>query len=131
MDNELKQNIAEHSTWIRVFYMIIFFIIYRIAEAVLLAVVIFQFLSRLFTAKVNEKLLVFGANLSKFAYEILMFLTYNSEIKPFPFGEWPKNTNTTKNNPVKKRSKKEAKVTKISKQEPEDDAGPNSDIPEK
>jgi len=133
MDEELKQNITEHGTWIRALYMIIFFLIYSVAEAVLAAVVVFQFLSRLITGKINEKLLMLGANLSMFAYEILMFLTYNSEIKPFPFGEWPQNSspasenpakNVAKSNPKKKSPKeksleKKSKVTTIKK----DDSG--------
>ncbi len=130
MDGELKQNITEHGTWIRALYMIIFFLIYSVAEAVLVAVVIFQFLSRLITGKINEKLLALGANLSKFAYEILMFLTYNSEIKPFPFSEWPQNSdvarensgkNVAKRNPKKKSSEKKSKVTTIKKEETGDD----------
>ncbi|MFV1993394.1 MAG: DUF4389 domain-containing protein [Acidiferrobacterales bacterium] len=132
MDEELKQNITEHGTWIRAFYMIIFFLVYSVAEAVLAAVVIFQFLSRLFTGKINEKLLALGANLSMFAYEILMFLTYNSETKPFPFGDWPQNTtnrespakNVAKRNPKKKSPESKSpesksKVTTIKK----DDSG--------
>ncbi len=128
MDEELKQNITETGTWMRAFYMIIFFLIYSVAEAVLAAVVIFQFLSRLFTGKINEKLLVLGANLSTFAYEILLYLTYNSEIKPFPFGEWPQKAttnrespakNVAKRNPKKKSPEKNAKVTTIKK----DDSG--------
>jgi len=119
MDEELKQNITEHGTWIRVFYMAIFFLIYSVAEAVLAAVVVFQFLSRLITGNINEKLLTLGANLSLFAYEILMFLTYNSEIKPFPFGEWPQNSNTANDNnsPAKNvaKSNPNPKVTTIKK----------------
>lgn len=128
MDEELKQNITEHGTWIRVFYMAIFFLIYSVAEAVLAAVVVFQFLSRLITGNINEKLLTLGANLSLFAYEILMFLTYNSEIKPFPFGEWPQNSSAANNNSPAKNvakgnpKKKSPKVTTIKKDNSSDDA---------
>lgn len=128
MDDDLKHNISEHGTWVRAFYMVIFFIVYSIAEVVLAAVIIFQFLSRLLTAKLNAKLLSFGADLSKFAYEVLMYLTYNSEIKPFPFGDWPTNTDTeASKTPTKKRSPKKSKVTRLKKDNPDDD-GQNSGV---
>lgn len=143
MADEIKQNLTEQSTWVRALYMVIFFVIYSVAEVVLGAVVIFQFLSRLLTAKVNTKLLKFGADLSKFAYEILIYLTYNSESKPFPFAEWPTNTDTVSSNSAKKesakkdsgsktsskkRSAKKSKVTKIKQEKSDDDDGQNSGI---
>lgn len=137
MADEIKQNITKQSTWIRAFYMVLFFVIYSVAEAVLAAVIIFQFLSKLLTLKLNEKLLKFGADLSKFAYDILMFLTYNSDSKPFPFSEWPANTGATNSGTataesgskasVKKRSTKKSKVTRITKEKSKDDGdGQNS-----
>jgi len=131
--DDIKQNITEHSTWVRVIYMLVFFVIYSVAEFVLFAVVIFQFLSRLLTAKLNKKLLKFGAELSLFAYEILLFLTYNSESKPFPFSEWPTKAGATNIKPAKKKpaskaASKKSKITSIKKEAPDDDDGQNSGI---
>ncbi|MDX1486673.1 MAG: DUF4389 domain-containing protein, partial [Acidiferrobacterales bacterium] len=61
----------------------------NVAEIVLLAVVVLQFLLTLFTGKTNQRLLSFGEALSTFFYQIFRFLTYNTEDKPFPFGPWP------------------------------------------
>jgi hypothetical protein len=129
MKDDLKQNLAQQSTWMRALYMVILFIVYSIAEIILGAVIIFQFLSRLLTGKLNATLLMFGADLSQFAYEILMFLTYNSDEKPFPFSEWHSNPNPTSGVAVnketagkssKKRSSKKSKVTGIKKEESDD-----------
>lgn len=48
-----------------------------------------QFLFSLFTGKANSALLELGSSLSKFIYQALEFLTYNTEEKPFPFADWP------------------------------------------
>jgi hypothetical protein len=53
------------------------------------AVVVIQFGFVLITGDRNQKLLDFGASLSKFIYQILQFVTFNSEDKPFPFSDWP------------------------------------------
>ena len=37
----------------------------------------------------NDRLLRFGGELSDFLYQIFLYLTFNSEEKPFPFADWP------------------------------------------
>jgi hypothetical protein len=92
MSSDIKQHLKAQSTWMRGFYIILFAFIYSIAEVVLAAVVLFQFLTTLFTGNKNERLLEFGNNLSSFIYQILKYLTYNSDDKPYPFDEWPGST---------------------------------------
>jgi hypothetical protein len=70
--------------------MLRFILFIGIAKVVLLAVVVFQFLSQLLTRRTNQRLLKLGQNLSTYSYQILVFLTYNSEYRPYPFGAWPK-----------------------------------------
>lgn len=89
MSSEIKQHLKQQSTWMRGFYILIFAFIYSITKVVLAAVVLFQFLTTLFTGEKNERLLEFGNNLSTFIYQIVKYLTYNSDDKPFPFDEWP------------------------------------------
>lgn len=86
---EVKDHIKDGSAWLRLLYMVLFAIIYSVAEVVLFAVVVFQFLSVLFTGNRNEKLLALGGQLSTFIYQVLRYLTYNSDLKPYPFDEWP------------------------------------------
>jgi hypothetical protein len=89
MDETLKQNLASSTTWYRGLYMVLFAIFYNIAEIVIGAVVIFQFLFTLFTGRVNQRLLEFGQSLSMYVYQVMRYLTYNSHEKPFPFSDWP------------------------------------------
>jgi len=90
MSNEVKENLKSQSTWMRGLYMLIYVVFYTIAEIVLYAVIVFQFLLKLFTADTNERLLKLSQGISTYIYQILQFLSFNSEYQPYPFGAWPK-----------------------------------------
>jgi hypothetical protein len=92
MSDELKAHLKERKTWLRGLYMLLFAILYTVAEVVITAVVVFQFLLALFTGNSNERLLKLGQSLSTYVYQILQFLTFNSNYYPYPFGAWPKGT---------------------------------------
>ena len=84
----IKENIRSRPTWTRGLFMLLLTVIYGLAEIVIIAVVVFQFLSVLITGKAIQNLLLFGQGLSTFVYDIMLYLTYNIEKKPFPFGPW-------------------------------------------
>jgi hypothetical protein len=90
MSNDIKDNIKQQSTWIRGLYMVLFSIFYTIADFVLFAVIVFQFVLKLFTGGTNDRLRKLGLSISTYIYEILQFLSFNSEQHPYPFGTWPK-----------------------------------------
>ena len=90
MSNDIKDNIKQQSTWKRGLYMVLFSIFYTIADFVLFAVVVFQFVLKLLTGDTNDRLRKLGLSISTYIYEILQFLSFNSEQHPYPFGTWPK-----------------------------------------
>jgi phosphoglycerol transferase MdoB-like AlkP superfamily enzyme len=83
------QNLLSGTTWLRVLFMALFVLIYGVAEILLTAVVLLQIVFVLVTGEKNERLTAFGKSLSLFVFEIILFWTYNSEEKPFPFASWP------------------------------------------
>ena len=89
MKENTRENLVRRDIWIRALYMLLFAIVYSVAEAIVVLLAIFQFVALLITGQVNELLLRFGKNLSVFMFDILEFQTFNSEIKPFPFSPWP------------------------------------------
>ncbi len=89
MEQDTKKNLKAKSTWKRGLFMLLFLIIYSIAEMVIGLVVLIQFGFTLFNGKPNERLLVFGDELSLFLYQVFRYLTFNTEDKPFPFVAWP------------------------------------------
>ncbi len=94
MEDEIKQNLRNRKTWLRALYMLLFMVIYGVAEFIIAAVVLFQLFSVLFTGSTNERLLTLGQNLSTYVYQIVLFLTFNSDDHPYPLGEWPQGTPT-------------------------------------
>lgn len=89
---ELIEKVKQKDKWIRVLYMAFFFVVLCVIKPLFFVVVGVQFLSVLLTEVVNERLLKFSRSLSQYICEIYLFLGYNSEEKPFPFGEWPAET---------------------------------------
>ena len=89
MDNDIKQYLTAQQTWLRGFYILLFALIYSIAEIVLFAVVLFQFLSMLLSGEPNDRLLKLGQSLGTYIYQILQFMTANSDDHPYPFSPWP------------------------------------------
>ena len=88
MRDETKANLTHQSTWIRLIHMIVLVVAFNIAELVIGALVIFQFLSKLLTGNANENLKAFGAQIGLYLYCIVRFLTFETEDKPFPFAPW-------------------------------------------
>jgi len=89
VSNETKQNLKDSHTWKRILYMLLFVFAYVVAEFLLNVVVVVQVFFKLITGAINQRLLVLGKQTSQYVYDILKFLTFNSEEMPFPFANWP------------------------------------------
>ncbi|HLU07669.1 MAG TPA: DUF4389 domain-containing protein [Woeseiaceae bacterium] len=88
--SEFEEHIKSKTTWLRLLFMIIFVFLYGLSRFVVLAVVVLQFFWVLFTGETNEKLKTFGQSLATYTYQLIRYLTYNSDSRPFPFDDdWP------------------------------------------
>jgi hypothetical protein len=76
-------------TWIRLAYMVLFALLVMAARLLVSIVVVVQFALVLIFGRDNENLRNLGQGLGKWVYQAIMFLTFNSNDKPFPFDEWP------------------------------------------
>jgi hypothetical protein len=90
LDNNTKDNLKQKSTWVRGLYMLLFIFLAGIADIVIYGIVIFQFIHKLVTGETNERLCKLGQGIATYAYQIVQFLTFNSEYHPYPLGAWPK-----------------------------------------
>jgi len=88
-ENTMENRIKDKNIWMRLLYMLLFAVFYSIAELVIAAVAVYQFLSVLFTGSKDERVGNLGIQLSAYAYQILQFQTFNTEDKPFPMADWP------------------------------------------
>lgn len=86
----IEENVKSRSTWERFLFLVLFLFIYAISRFVVGAVVLIQFLCVLITGEPNARLLVFGRSLALYTSQIICFLTYASNDRPFPFDlDWP------------------------------------------
>lgn len=86
---EIRENLLSVSTWLRLVFMLLYAIICYFALWITGVVILFQFGVILLTGKLNSRLLPVGQSLSIYLHQILLYLTYNSDEKPFPFSGWP------------------------------------------
>ena len=82
----IEENIKSRSTWLRLLFMVAFYAIGTVVTVVLSLVVVLGFLWVLFTGEKNSQLQQAGQVIAGYLYEIIRYLTFNTEDKPFPFG---------------------------------------------
>lgn len=116
-ENESREKSSRSEIWLRGGFILIFAIIYGISRIVLWSIVLFQFFSLLITRKTNSQLGGFSQSLSLFIYQILQYVLFNSDVKPFPFSDWPENDSglqeqkTAKKKTVRKTTRKKKVAT--------------------
>jgi hypothetical protein len=85
-----ETNLKSRSTWLRLFFMIVLGFFYGVSRIVMVVVVVAQFCHVLFTGETNRPLRDLGLSLATYTYEIVCYLTFNTEQRPFPFdAPWP------------------------------------------
>lgn len=88
--SDFERNVKQKSTWVRLFFMIVLAILYGLSRIVIGAVVVIQFFYVLLTGEAKEELKSFGHSLAIYSYQVIDYLTFNTDEKPFPFeGAWP------------------------------------------
>ena len=87
---ELGDNVKSRSTWLRLFFMFVVAFLYGISRVVIGAVILVQFFWVLFTGNTNRRLDALGQSLATYTYQIVRYLTFVTEERPFPFdADWP------------------------------------------
>lgn len=89
MDSNAASPLTDRRIWVRILYMLFFWLAYSIAELLIAIVAIFQAGATVFTGHTNDAAHRFGKNLTVYATHIFEFVTFNSEHLPFPFADWP------------------------------------------
>lgn len=82
-------DINASSLFQRILFMLLFIVLYSIAEFFIYVVAAVQLLWVIFTGSPNLHLLNLGQGLSLWACEVFQFLTFNREALPYPFNPWP------------------------------------------
>ena len=75
---------------IRGVFMILFFLAGRIVAVLVCLLAVFQFFCVLIVHTPNRNALRFGKGLGRYVAEIVDFLSYNTDRRPWPFASWPR-----------------------------------------
>lgn len=75
----------------RFFYSVLFLVIGYFISTVVFFTTVFQFIYTAITGKSQERLQQFTANLAQYAKDVINYLTFNREEKPWPMSEWDSN----------------------------------------
>ncbi len=90
MDDDLRTELTRRDKWLRLLYTLVYAVMWQIAELVLAAVVVIQFLWLLFTGEPNAGLREFGHRLGTWLGQVVHYVTIASDVRPWPFGDpWP------------------------------------------
>lgn len=75
--------------WLRLVFMLVFFIGHRVSSFILMVIAVIQFILVLLKREKNERLLEFSISLNKYIYQSGTYLSFEHDLKPFPFDNWP------------------------------------------
>lgn len=87
--NNQTSDTSKDSLWIRLLYMILFLMIFSISESIVMLTTVVAFVFKLFGNPVPSGVLFIGRTFARFIEQVILFLTFNSEDRPFPFSPWP------------------------------------------
>ncbi|MFB0704773.1 DUF4389 domain-containing protein [Pseudomonas protegens] len=87
--NDTNSEAKYESILLRVLWMLIFVLVWQVAQFLLGALVLVQLIYRLIYGAPNAGLMNFGDSLSQFLAQIGRFGSFHTEQKPWPFTDWP------------------------------------------
>ena len=112
LDN-IIDNLKQSSVWVRIILMLVFALVLYPVFLVLLVLMIAQMLFVIITGESNANLRSLGVALSAYVFQIVQFMSYVTDTKPFPFSDFPKAENDDLN--VSNEIKQDKKNTVINK----------------
>ena len=90
MDPKLKAELTARQKWLRLLYIVIYVVMFQIAELIVGGVVVLQFLWTLFTGQPNANLADFTRRLAEWLRQTVTYVTFSADERPWPFGnDWP------------------------------------------
>lgn len=73
----------------RVLYIVLYLIIGKFISMVLFVITITQFIYSWIGDAPNEKVLVFTKAMAEYTKQLVEYVGFNTNVKPWPIGDWP------------------------------------------
>ena len=88
----LTENIKEPSIWVNFFLKIVYLVFLNFIVPFLGFITLLQLLFSIGSKKPNENLVSFSKKISSYIYQIINFITYSSDQRPWPFNSFPESS---------------------------------------
>lgn len=116
---DVKENVKNTDTWIRGLLILLFGCIFYVAFWIIWLLVIFQFVYKLITGDLNKEVGKVCGSLTEYVLQILRYVTFRSEFRPFPFSPWPGKSGESETGPVEDEGTVEDEGSEIQEVAPE------------
>lgn len=87
IEDQIKSQVQDTGTWVRLFFTVLFIMIFYVVFGITAIVALIQFATRILTGKPLGSLYDFNQKLAEYARDLVAYITYASDAKPFPFKE--------------------------------------------
>jgi len=94
--DDIKHHVKARDTWFRLGHMLVLALCLWLALGILWGTAIVQFLSMLLSGKPFASLAELGDVLGEYTRDVVRFLTYRSDEKPFPYTPLPRARDVSK-----------------------------------
>ena len=87
--DEIETNERGKPGLVRALYILLYLIIGRFVSMVLFVIAITQYIYSWLTGEPNDKILYFTEGLAEYTKQLVSYVGFNTDEKPWPLGDWP------------------------------------------
>ncbi len=88
-DSALVTTPEPRKLWVRALLMLLMCAAFQIAAWILVVTALVQLVFAIFNDEPNKRLQRFGGSVGLYLTQIASFVTFATEVAPFPFSDWP------------------------------------------
>jgi len=92
MESIKLQNLSRKKLGIRLLYTVFFLIVFEILKIIVQVTVLFQYVYLFITKTYSNPVRRFSNKISFYAYRVMRYVTLNENTLPFPFANFPEET---------------------------------------
>ena len=87
--DEVETNGREKPGLARALFILLYLINIRLISMVLFVIAITQYIYSWLTGEPNDKIMYFTEGLGEYSKQLVSYVGFNTDDKPWPVGEWP------------------------------------------
>lgn len=85
MEEQLNERLSQVQIWQRIFLMLLFAVVITLVRWIAWIPILLQLFFVLVSGEKNQHILSFGRGLAIYDYHLLLYLTFGTDVLPFPF----------------------------------------------